>query len=67
MISIDYLLGKNIKLLPEARGLLQHQEPYILNFDSSMLCDFEQVDLLEKRELLPNSTKLIKDSEAAEN
>ncbi len=64
---MDYLLGKNIKLLPEDRELLQHQEPYVLNFDSSMLCYFEQVDLLEKGELIPISPKLIKCSESAKN
>ena len=63
MSSMEYLLGKKISALCEARGLLQRQVAYHLDIDSPMLSNIERGDRRAKREWIPKLAKLLQVSE----
>jgi transcriptional regulator with XRE-family HTH domain len=60
---MEYLFGKKIRSLREARGLLQRQVAYHLDIDSPMLSNIERGDRRAKREWIPKLAKLLQVSE----
>ena len=60
---MEYLFGKKIRALREARGLLQRQVAYHLDIDSPMLSNIERGDRRAKREWIPKLAKLLQVNE----
>lgn len=61
--SMEYLFGKKIRAMREAKGLLQRQVAYYLDIDSPMLSNIERGDRRAKREWIPKLAKLLQVSE----